>query len=118
MNDIIALLDYFKKLQRIIDNADLNIFKFRVLKKTRVDDILVCTLTKLPDCFKKAMKKRLQIDKYPSVSCFSRLSKIMKKPFVLNKDYYIVNYDEANMMLKAIRQNLEKDIRALEQEEG
>ena len=30
MEDITALLDYFKKMQRAIDNADLKLFKFRL----------------------------------------------------------------------------------------
>ena len=119
MDEVIAaLIDYFKKLQRAVNNADLTILKYKLVKKTKIDDLIVCTLTKLPDSFKKAMKKRLKMDVYPSVSCYIRLSKIIKKPFALNKDFYIINYNDVNIMLKTIMQNLERDIKTLEQEEG
>ena len=118
MVDIIALLDYFKKMQRAIDNADFKLLQFKLVKKARIDDLLVCTLAVLPDTFKKAMKKRLKLDAYPSVSCYNRLSKIIKKPFLLSNDYYLINYGEATTMLKSIRQHLERDLKRLEVEEG
>jgi len=118
MEDVTGLLDFFRKLQKAVNNADLTFLKYKFVKKTKIDDLLVCTITKLPDCFKKAMKKRLNLDVYPSVSCFIRLSKIIKKPFVLNKDYYIINYNDVNIMLKTILKSIERDIRTLEQEEG
>ena len=118
MVDIIALLDYFKKMQRAIDNADFKLLQFKLVKKARIDDLLVCTLAVLPDTFKKAMKKRLKLDAYPSVSCYNRLSKIIKKPFFLSNDYYLINYGEATAMLKSIRQHLERDLKRLEVEEG
>lgn len=115
MEDITALQDYLKKLQRAIDNADLTVFKYKFVKKNRIDDLLVCTLAVMPDVFKKAMKKRLQLDMFPSVSCYNRLSKLAKKTFFLAPDYYLVNYIEATVMLKSIKQNLEMDIRRLEE---
>jgi len=115
MADIQALQDYFKKLQRAIDTADFAFLNFRIVKKSRIDDLLVCTLALLPDTFKKAMKKRLQLDVYPSVSCYNRLSKIIKKPFILSGDYYIIHYGEASTMLKSIKFNLERDIKQLEE---
>jgi len=118
MADIVALIDYFKKLQRAIDNADLTFFKYKILKKTKIDDLLVCTLAVLPDCFKRAMKKRLNTTTLPSVSCYNRLTKVIKKPFVLNKDYYIVDYGEINSMIKTIKQSIERDIMTLEREEN
>ena len=116
MADNAELLEYFKKIQRSLDNADFTFLNYRILKKSRIDDLLVCTLALLPEEFKKAMKKSLKIDLFPSVSCYNRLSKIMKKPFILNKDYYIVHYGEANAMLKSIKQNLNRDIRQLLEE--
>lgn len=116
MADTSALHDYFKKLQKAIDTADFNFFNFRIVKKSRIDDLLVCTLALLPDCFKKAMKKRLKLDTYPSVSCYNRLSKLLKKPFILSSEHYIIQYSEATAMIKSIRQCLDRDIRQLEAE--
>ena len=116
MENIAELLSYFKKLQKAIDNADVNLLKFRLLKKSRIDDLLVCTLSLLPDSFKKAMKKRLKLDVYPSVSCYNRLSKVIKKPFILSSDYYIIKYDEVYVLLKSIIKDIESDIKKLEEE--
>ena len=116
MENIAELIDYFKKIQKSLDRPDLNLIKYRLLKKSRIDDLLVCTLSLLPDSFKKAMKKRLRPDQFPSVSCYTRLSKIIKKPFFLAPDYYIVKYAEAAAMLKSIRMNLDSDIKRLEAE--
>lgn len=114
MEDLTALLDYFKKIQRLIDNPDFSFLKYRFVKKTRIDDLLVCTLAILPDSFKKAMKRSFKIDTYPSVSCYNRLSKILKKKFVLAPDFYMIDYTQAHTMLQNIRKNLESDIRKLE----
>ena len=117
MEDVTQLLDYFKKLQKAIDNADFSLLQYKFVKKNRIDDLLVCTLAVMPDSFKKAMKKRLKLDMYPSVSCYNRLSKIIKKTFFLTSDYYMINYSEVTTMLQSIRKFLESDIRKLESEQ-
>jgi len=116
MEDITELLNYFKKIQKAIDRADFSVLKYKFVKKNRVDDLLVCTLAVLPDSFKKAMKKRLKLDMFPSVSCYNRLSKIIKKTFFLTPDYYMINFHEANTLLQNITKNLESDIRKLEEQ--
>ena len=114
MEDLDALLEYFKKLQKAIDNAELKILKYKFVKKNRIDDLLVCTLAVLPNSFKKATKKRHNINMFPSVTCYNRLSKIIKRPLFLMPDYYMIDYNEANIMLKSIIQNIKSDIRKLE----
>ena len=116
MADILALQDYFKKLQRALDAPDFNLLNFRIVKKSRVDDLLVCTLAILPESFKNAMQKKLDYNSYPAVYCYNRLSKIMKKPFILSKEYYIIQYSEASNMIKSIKLNIDRDIRRLEEE--
>lgn len=116
MADTSGLHDYFKKLQKAIDAADFSLLDFRIVKKSRIDDLLVCTLALLPETFKKAMKKRLNLNTYPSVSCFNRLSKLLKQPFILSSEYYIVRYGETSTMLKSIKYNLDRDIKQLEEE--
>lgn len=112
-----ALQDYIKKLQRAVDNADLTVFQYKLVKKSRIDDLLVCTLAVMPDVFKKAMKKRLKLDLFPSVSCYNRFTKMVKRTFFLTPDYYLINYREATVMLTSIKKNLEADIKRLEEEE-
>jgi hypothetical protein len=116
MEDVTALQEYFSKLQRAIDSADLKILKYKFVKKNRIDDLIVCALAVMPDVYKKAMKKRVQLDLYPSVSCYNRLTKIIKKTFFLMPDSYMIDFAEATTMLKSIKKNLESDIRNLEEQ--
>jgi hypothetical protein len=116
MEGIEVLLDYFKKLQRAINNADLKVFKYKFVKKSRIDDLLVCTLAVMPESYKKAMKKRVSLDLYPSVACYNRLYKMIKRTFFLASDYYMIDFHEATVMLGSILRHLESDIKKLEEE--
>lgn len=118
MENIEAFREYFNKLLRAINNADLKIFKYKFVKKNRIDDLLVCTLAVMPESYKKAMKKRVSLDLYPSIACYNRFSKIVKKTFFLASEYYMINYNEAITMLKSIIRNLEADIKKLEEEQS
>lgn len=114
MEDLSALQEYFKKIQRALDNADFNILNYKFVKKNRIDDLLVCTLALLPDSFKDAAKRKTDIDNFPSVACYARLSKLLKNQIGLFPDYYIVQYSSALAMLKNIKQNISRDIKKLE----
>ena len=118
MEDTTELMNYFKKLQKSIEKADFRVLKYKFVKKSRIDDLLVCTLAVLPDSFKKTMKKRLKLDMFPSVSCDNRLSKIIKKTFFLTPDYYMIDFGEALSLLKNIIKYLESDLRKLEEQLG
>jgi len=114
MEDLEAMQNYIKKIQRAINNADLSVFQYRFVKKNRIDDLLVCTLAVMPEVFKVAMSRRQGLEMYPSVSSYSRLSKVIKRTFFLMSDYYMVDYAEASKMLVAIQKFLSKDIKRLE----
>ncbi len=117
MADIIAIKDYFKKLQRAInEDADFTFFNIKLAKKNRIDDLLCCVLALLPDSYKKALKKRAVnvADQLTSVSAYNRLEKLIKKPFLLNSEIYVVQYNEALSLIRAITSNIERDINKLE----
>ena len=114
MEDLSALLEYFKKIQRALNNADFNLFGYKFVKKNRMDDLLVCTLALLPESFKNAAKRKTDLDNFPSVACYTRLSKLLKKQIGLFPDYYIVQYNSASAMLKSITKNINLDIKKLE----
>ena len=38
MEDKASFQDYIKKLQRAIDNADLTLFKYKFVKRSRIDE--------------------------------------------------------------------------------
>ncbi len=115
MEDKASFQDYIKKLQRAIDNADLTLFKYKFVKRSRIDDLLVCTLAVMPDAFKNAIKRRLQPDLYPAVSCYNRFTKIAKKTFFLVPEYYMIDFQEATTMLASVRKNFEGELRRLEE---
>lgn len=117
MTNVVELKKYINKLTRSINSADLAIFGSSIVKKNKIDDILVCFIALLPDSFKKTMKKRVPIDVYPSVASFNRLSKIIKKPFFLSKDFYIFKTNEAITLIQNINKNIERDINKLEEEQ-
>ena len=116
MVNITELKNYIKKLNKLVNSADFAIFGYSLLKKTKVDDNLVCILALLPDSFKKAMKKKTPIDQFPSVSSFSRLSKIICKPFFLSGDYYIFSTSHVIALIQNIDKNIERDIQKLEEQ--
>ena len=78
MADVTELKNYIKKLQRLVNSAEFTLFGSSVIKKNKVDDLIVCIIALLPESFKKTMKKRVPVDVYPSVASFNRLSKLMK----------------------------------------
>ena len=115
MADIIAIKDYFKKLQKVlISEAEFTFFSYKMAKKTKVDDLLCCILAVLPESYKKALKQRISTNtdanKYISVTGYNRLSKVIKKPFILSKDIYVYNYGEVDLLIKSIITNIERDI--------
>lgn len=118
MANIVEIKNYIKKIQRLINGADFSIFGSSLVKKNKVDDVIVCIIALFPDSYKKTLKKRVPLELYPSVSSFNRLSKILRKPFFLSKDYYFFNTSEAITLIQSINKNIERDINRIEEEEG
>ena len=62
MADIIALKDYYKKLQRIINfEGEFTFFDYKLVKKSKIDDILCCILATLPADYKSLMNQKLGV---------------------------------------------------------
>ena len=54
MEDVVAVKDYFKKLQRAVnEEAEFTFFSFKFVKKNRIDDLLCCILALLPDSYNR-----------------------------------------------------------------
>ena len=117
MADVTEIKNYMKRMLRLVNTADFSIFGSSLVKKSKVDDLIVCIFALLPDSYKKTMKKRVPLDLYPSVSSLNRLSKIIRKPFFLSKDYYFFKTSEAITLIQNVSINIEKDIRKIEEDE-
>lgn len=116
MADITALKDYLKKLQKAINyEATLTFSHWKLVKKTRIDDIMCCIYATLPDTYKKMLKTKLDIQRYNSVLCYGLLAKLMAKKFFLDKNLIVLNITEVNKLISGIMATIEQDIHSIEQ---
>ena len=110
MADVNSIQDYFKKLQRVLNfEADFSFLGYKLIKKSKIDDILCCILATLPDSYKKIMKTT-QGKRLNSVSCYNLLFDTIKKKFILSSDVYLVDSNSANKYIGAILVSIERDI--------
>lgn len=116
MADITTIKDYFKKLRKIINfEAVFNFGSYKLVKKSRINDISCCILATLPDNYKRVIKTKKDIQRYKSVLSYNVLSKILAKRFLLDKNLCIINVTEANKMIDTIIASIERDINAIEE---
>ncbi len=116
MVDIVAIKDYLKKLQRIINfDAVFTFGSFKLVKKNRINDITCCLLATLPDSYKRVIKTKKDVQRYNSVLCYGALSKLLAKSFILDKNLCVVNVTEANKMISSMINFIERDINAIEE---
>ncbi len=116
MEEIVAIKEYLKKLQKIINFE--HVFSFgglHLVKKARIDDIFCCIYAKLPDSYKKMLKSKTDIQRYGSVLSYSVLTKLLARKFFLDKNLCMVNLSEANKLIGTVLTSIERDINAIEQ---
>lgn len=114
MMDLIAIKDYFKKLQRVIAmEAEFKFMDMALIKKNKIDDILCCILATLPDVFKKNLKGE-ESKKLKSIIAYNNLFDAIKGRFVLNSSVYRVDTVKANSLISVILSQIERDIASLE----
>lgn len=115
MVEIDSIKDYLKKLQKVI-NFD-HTFSFagiRLIKKSKIDDILCCVYAKLPESYKKMLKTKVDVQKYNSVLCYSLLMKLLSRKFFLDKNMCMIHVTEANKLISAVILGIERDIDSIE----
>lgn len=116
MADIVALKDYLKKLQKIINfEATFTFSHWKLVKKTRIDDIMCCIYATLPDTYKRMLKTKTDIQRYNSVLCYGLLTKLIARTFFLDKNLVIVNITEVNKLINCIIMTIEQDIHSIQQ---
>lgn len=115
MEDIIAIKEYLKKLQKVI-NFD-NVFSFanlRLVKKSRIDDIICCIYAKLPDSYKKVLKSKVNVKQYNSILCYGLLTKLLAKKFFLDQSLCLLDISEVNRLTNSVISGIERDIYNIE----
>ena len=115
MEELSLIKDYYRKLQRIIlKEADIHFFKYRLIKKNKIDDVLCCILAKLPDSYKKMMRNPHGKD-YNSILSYNVLFEVLKRKFSLNPNLYLVDADKSCRLVDTILQTIDSDIRKIDQ---
>lgn len=115
MADIIAIKDYLKKLQKIINfDADFKFGGIYLVKKRKIDDITCCIIASLPDSYKKMLKTKNDVQKYSSVLSYGLLSKLLARKFFLDKNLCMVNVNKVNKLIGAVLMTIERDIKNIE----
>lgn len=116
MVDIVAIKDYLKKLQRIINfDTAFSLGSYKFVRKSRINDIMCCLLATLPDSYKRVIKTKKDIQRFNSVLCYGALTKLLAKSFILDKNLCVVNVTEANKMISSMIVSIERDINAIEE---
>lgn len=86
MADIVALKDYLKKLQKIINfEATFTFSHWKLVKKTRIDDIMCCIYATLPDTYKECLKQKLIFNAIIQFYVTDFLQSLLQEHFFLTK---------------------------------
>lgn len=86
MADIVALKDYLKKLQKIINfEATFTFSHWKLVKKTRIDDIMCCIYATLPVLIKECLKQKLIFNAIIQFYVTDFLQSLLQEHFFLTK---------------------------------
>ena len=114
MADVTEIINYFNKLNKIINyEADFTLIDIKFVKKNKIDDILCCILKLLPDSYKRIMKQK-EGKKLNSVLAYDMLFSAIKNKFIFNSDVYLVRFKDVTKYVKIIASTLERDIEYVE----
>ena len=118
MSDVEELKSYFKKLQKVVNfEIELNLFGIKLVKKSKIDDILVCIQATLPNSYKQFMKTA-RGKKLTSVIGYEILFNSIKRKFILSSDVYAIDDQKATKAIGSILATIERDIEYAENNVG
>ena len=113
-NDITELKKYINKLVFYASReAVFNFGDLKILDKTRVDDLLCCIESNIPESYKAYVKSTLK-NKPKSHICYMQFITIVRKEFFLSSKHYIVRLNDMISVTRAFVLELEADLRSIE----
>ena len=114
MDKIEEVKEYLGKLNLLVTrNAEFSLIDAKLVKKTKVDDLLCCIIAVLPDKYKKFLKLKKE-NRLSSVVNYNAMLKVLTRPFFFNKNLYIVDYKKVSACINRIIVTIERDIAYLE----
>ena len=109
-----TLQDYFRKLQRILQNeSDFTFCGYKLVKKDKIDDVLCCILATFPERYKKLINDK-KARTLSSILAYNLLFNAAKQRFAFNSNVYLVHYENVKKYIDTIIRNIERDIDFIE----
>lgn len=104
---------YLKKLKNMIEiEPTFFITKTKLIKKTRIDDVLCCIEASFPDAYKSYIKNRGGRS-MKSYSCYLNLNTALKNKIFLFGDSYSINDKEAMTLIITMTKSIDNDLKLI-----
>ena len=106
---LVTIKNYLTKLTRIInDQATFTWFHTKIVKKTKIDDILCCIEGSFPDEYKNFVKRHGTRD-LKGYACYQQLLDMLRGKSMLFSDSYSVKHNEAIKQIQTLTKFLKAD---------
>ena len=107
---VTEILKYLKKLDNVLQtDAVFNLGNTKLVKKSRIDDLLCCLEASLPKEFKN-YKPKIGQRFLQSLTIWHQLNDEIKNVFKLNKNLYSINVHDATRMIQILEKTIASDI--------
>ena len=110
-DNILEIKKYIKRLNTSLTN-DV-VFSWgstKLIKKTRIDDLMCCLEATMPQEYKKYSQKP-GTKKLQSIKTWNDLNTTLKNKFFLSDNLYVVKSEEALSLLQSLQKTIEQDIK-------
>lgn len=107
---VTEILKYLKKLDSALQtDIVFNLGNTKLVKKSRIDDLLCCLEASLPKEFKN-YKPKIGQKILQSLTIWHQLNDEIKNVFKLNKNLYSINVHDATKMIQILEKTIASDI--------
>ena len=117
MSDIKKTISYLRKIEQVlIIKPIIPFFKYNIVKKEDIDDLLCCFLTTLPPAYEHALSDSTcnRDASLHSIIAYVELLKSLRNSTFLGQSYIVINKKKAAKLIKTIINSIRNDIQYLE----